>query len=102
MLTARRFRAACPGSPAIITMCDRRQQRVAQLHFRYAAMNSGKSTMVLQYRHTYAACGRQAKVISYTNPSFPLSHLSYLSVTKTLQKRENSEYHILYIQSLFI
>ncbi|WP_306210426.1 thymidine kinase [Actinoplanes sp. RD1] len=31
---------------------------MAQLHFRYAAMNSGKSTMVLQYRHTYAACGR--------------------------------------------
>ena len=31
---------------------------MAHLHFRYAAMNSGKSTMVLQYRHTYAACGR--------------------------------------------
>ena len=31
---------------------------MAQLQFRYAAMNSGKSTMVLQYRHTYAACGR--------------------------------------------
>ena len=31
---------------------------MAQLQFRYAAMNSGKSTMVLQYRHTYATCGR--------------------------------------------
>jgi len=37
---------------------------VAQLHFRYAAMNSGKSTMVLQYRHTYAACGRNGLLMT--------------------------------------
>lgn len=37
---------------------------MAQLHFRYAAMNSGKSTMVLQYRHTYAACGRNGLLMT--------------------------------------
>ncbi|MEU8820887.1 thymidine kinase [Actinoplanes sp. NPDC048796] len=37
---------------------------MAQLHYRYAAMNSGKSTMVLQYRHTYAACGRTGMLLT--------------------------------------
>lgn len=37
---------------------------MAQLHFRYAAMNSGKSTMVLQYRHTYASCGRHGLLMT--------------------------------------
>ncbi|MBM2615205.1 thymidine kinase [Actinoplanes sp. LDG1-06] len=37
---------------------------MGQLHFRYAAMNSGKSTMVLQYRHTYAACGRNGLLMT--------------------------------------
>jgi len=37
---------------------------VAQLHYRHAAMNSGKSTMVLQYRHTYAACGRNGLLMT--------------------------------------
>ena len=37
---------------------------MAHLHFRYAAMNSGKSTMVLQYRHTYAACGRNGLLMT--------------------------------------
>jgi thymidine kinase len=38
--------------------------RVAQLHYRHAAMNSGKSTMVLQYRHTYASCGRNGLLMT--------------------------------------
>jgi len=37
---------------------------MAQLHYRHAAMNSGKSTMVLQYRHTYAACGRRGLLMT--------------------------------------
>ena len=37
---------------------------MAQLHYRHAAMNSGKSTMVLQYRHTYAACGRKGLLMT--------------------------------------
>ena len=37
---------------------------MAQLHYRHAAMNSGKSTMVLQYRHTYAACGRNGLLLT--------------------------------------
>jgi thymidine kinase len=37
---------------------------VAQLHYRHAAMNSGKSTMVLQYRHTYASCGRRGLLMT--------------------------------------
>lgn len=37
---------------------------MAQLHYRHAAMNSGKSTMVLQYRHTYAACGRRGLLLT--------------------------------------
>jgi thymidine kinase len=37
---------------------------VAQLHYRHAAMNSGKSTMVLQYRYTYAACGRRGLLMT--------------------------------------
>ena len=37
---------------------------MAQLHYRHAAMNSGKSTMVLQDRHTYAACGRRGLLMT--------------------------------------
>ena len=37
---------------------------MAQLHYRHAAMNSGKSTMVLQYRHTYASCGRKGLLMT--------------------------------------
>ena len=37
---------------------------MAQLHYRHAAMNSGKSTMVLQYRPTYAACGRRGLLMT--------------------------------------
>ena len=37
---------------------------MAQLQYRHAAMNSGKSTMVLQYRYTYAACGRRGLLMT--------------------------------------
>ncbi len=37
---------------------------MAQLHYRHAAMNSGKSTMVLQYRHTYGSCGRHGVLMT--------------------------------------